>query len=369
MAPPGLPTPWSKRRRPLRWLRSLAGSFNLWGLGALLLALAVLWLVSSMPLAQTVEGTVETSALSFQLSQPSAGGAVDQPIGLLEVDVRNLVISGLRDGSPALFRLKGTPLRVENGASVEFKPSASETFAVAIQLSPGTRVENLHGEEQQELVVDLRSPTGTKPSTPGAIDLSITPPAAREESLEEPAQGESTGSASGLLALHKPASQPERSLSTPNGAFSLVLQGDARLRLQLANPSLVFEPNLPVRDVKFSSVKASVFGRGDLLLSNVRKGTLHFGRREPLQLRANQFLQMGAPGILDLMDLRLEQNQLIVSVSGQTNRLSAGLSPERASTELIGTILSRHLSPEQISGFYGFMAGVIGSIVLVFFRA
>jgi hypothetical protein len=90
---------------------------------------------------------------------------------------------------------------------------------------------------------------------------------------------------------------------------------------------------------------------------------------------------MDAPGILKLTDLRLVndnplakdnslvKNKLIVFVSGQTNRLSAGLSPERASTELKGTLLSRHLSPEQITGFYGFMAGLIGSMVLVFFRA
>ena len=235
---------------------------------------------------------------------------------------------------------------------------------------PGTRVENLHGEDPLVLVVDLRPPTGNRRSDSLPIEVSITPPvAAPEESLVKPGQGKYAAPVSGLLALHKPASQPERNLPTPAGTFTLFLQGDARLRLELANPSLVFEPNLPVRDVTFSSVKASAFGREKLLLSNVRRGTLHFGRRQPLELRENQFLQMDAPGILELLDLRLEENKLIVFISGQTNRLSAGLSPKQASTELNGTLLSRHLSPEQISGFYGILGGTLGSIIVVLFRA
>jgi hypothetical protein len=369
MVPPGLPTPWSKRRRTLRWLRSLARSFNLWGLAALLLAGAVLWVVTSMPLDQTVEGTVVTSAISFALGEPTENVATDQATGFLEADVRNVVISGLRAGAPATFALKGTPLRVENYDKVEFKPWASETFAVALRLPPGTRVENLKGEDQQELVVGLRSPTGNRRSPPMPIDLSITPPASQESSRGEPGQGEPVEIRSGLRAVHMPASQPERDLPTPDGTFPLLLQGDVLLRLQLADPSIVFEPKLPVREVKFYTIKASVFEGPDLRLSNVLKGNLHFGRREPLELREKQFLKIESPGILELTDLRLDKNELIVSVSGQTNQLSVGLSPDRASTQLKGTILSRHLSPEQISGFYGFMGGLIGSMILLFFRA
>jgi len=382
MVPPGLPSPWPKRRGRLRWLRSVAESFNLWGLTALLLAGAVLWMVSSMEVDQTVEGTVETRALSFQLHQSTEDVASAQPIGFLKVDVRTLEISGLRDGTPVSFRLKNKALQVGSGDKLTFTPPAGETFELKLLLPSGTRVENLHGEDQQELVVDLRSPIGTKPSPARAIELSINPPAAPEDSRREPAQGQATGGRSGLQAVQKTARAPERILPTPEATFSLLLEGDARLRLRLANPSLVFEPNLPVREVKFYTVKASAFREGEnLVLSSVSTGTLHFGRREPLQLRENQFLRMDAPGILKLTDLRLVndnplvkdnslvKNKLIVFVSGQTNRLSAGLSPERASTELKGTLLSRHLSPEQITGFYGFMAGLIGSMVLVFFRA
>jgi hypothetical protein len=353
----------------LRWPHSLADSFNLWGLAALLLAGFILWAVSSIPFNQTVEGTVETRALSFQLRPSNEIVAADQPTGFFAVDVRSLVISGLRDGTPASFRLKGTPLRVDAGEEVTFTPPATETFEVKLQLPPGTSVENLHGEDSQELVVDLRSPIGSTPSTSRAIDLSITPPAPLADSEVQSAQGEPVRSRRALMAVQKPAAGSERILPTPDGTFSILLHGDARLRLRLANPSLVFEPNLPVREVKFSSVKASVFGGANLHLSDVRNGTLHFGRREPLQLREKQFLKMEGPGILEMSDMRLENNQLIVFVSGHINHLRAGLSPNRPSTELKGTLLSRHLSPEQISGFYGFMGGVIGTMLVVFFRA
>lgn len=367
MALPGLPTAWPKRQRRPRWLQPFAESFNLWGLVVLLLTAAVLWVVTSLPLDQTVEGTVETRSLSFQLSRSSKGAAPDPRTGFFAVEVQNLVISGLGDSTPVSFQLQQKLMRVGSGEEVEFKPPASETFTVALQLPPGTVVENLHREDPQELVVILRSPSGTR--GPTSIDLSITPPASVDGTLGEASQGETAGIRSGLTAVQKPANAPARSLPTPDATFSLFLKGDARLRLRMANPTLVFEPRLTVHDVKFSTSKPSFFGGAPLILSNVTKGTLYFGRREPMQLRENQFLQMEAPGILELTDLRLDKHNLIVSVSGQSNRLRAGLSPERASTEVIGTLLSRHLSPDQINGFYGFMAGVIGSMVVVFFRA
>ena len=37
--------------------------------------------------------------------------------------------------------------------------------------------------------------------------------------------------------------------------------------------------------------------------------------------------------------------------------------------ELPITLLSRHQAPDQISAFFGVLAGAIGSLVVVFFRA
>jgi hypothetical protein len=227
MVPPGLPSPWPKRRRPLRWLGGLADAFNLSGLVALLLAVAILWGVSAVPVDQTVEGTVETSAINFQL-RPSAEGAAAEPsTGFLRVDARSLTISGLPNATPVAFPLKGTPLRLGNGEQLEFTPSTAETFVVELKLPPGTLVENLHGEDPQDLVVDLRPPTGDRRSPPPPIDVSLMPPAAPEESLVEPERGKPAAPLSGLLALHKPASQPERDLPTPDGIFTLLLQGEA----------------------------------------------------------------------------------------------------------------------------------------------
>ena len=53
---------------------------------------------------------------------------------------------------------------------------------------------------------------------------------------------------------------------------------------------------------------------------------------------------------------------------GETNQIRSGLSQKRPTTVLSGTLLSRHLSPDQISGFFGFLVGVISSLVLTFFK-
>jgi hypothetical protein len=369
MALPELPHPraWrSRRRRGLRWL---ADTFNLWALAMIAVALIVLWLVSAMPLVQTVEGTVETRAISFLLRPSTQDGTADDLTGFLAETPLMLRISALRDGAPVSFPLKGRTVRLDQGRQVVFLSPARQPFAVKLLLPPGSRVDNLHGEEttgrggkQLELVMDLRvvpasrTTSSAKGDTPMPIELSLTPPAAGE-------------SKSGLLAVVEAAGEPEQPLTTPEGTFSLPLEGDLRLRMSLAAPSVVFEPNLPVAAMTFSSVKPSSFGRGELLLSNLRQGTLHFGRHETLMLRESQFLTIGPPGILELTDLRLANNTLVALISGQTTRLSTGLSPNRASTEIKGTLLSRSLSPEQISGVYGFFSGVIGSMVLVFFRA
>jgi hypothetical protein len=352
----------------------LAGRFDPWGLVALLLAGIILWMVAAMPLEQTVEGTVETSSISFDLRQPSQDGAADQPTGFLKETVRELRISGLR--TPVSFPLKGETVELGQGQKVDFQPMASGSFLMKLQLPPGTRVENLHGEVDslsgtgpRELVMDLRSPAGPKPASSTPVELIITPPAAPEISGARPAGGQPAEPMSGLMAVQSGAGGSDRRLPTPDGTFSLLLRGDARLRLRLADPSVVFEPNLPVNNVKFSTVRPSAFDQKPLLLSSVRQGKLHYGRGEPLELRRNQFLRVGAPGILELTDLRMLKNELIVSISGQTQRLTTGLSPDRASTVLNGTLLSRDLSPEQITNFYAVLAGVIGSMVVLFFRA
>jgi len=381
MTLPGLPHPGAQRWRRRRGIRRLAATFNLWALAVLAVALLVLWLVSAMPLAQTVEGTVETRAISFQLRPSAQDGSAEDVIGFLAETPRELRISALRDGAPVSFPLKGRSVRLEQGRQVAFLSAARETFPVKLLLPPGSRVDNLHGEvttgrggKQQELVMDLRAPASGSPSSakgesPKPIELRLTPPAAGESAEGSPSRGQRVETRSGLLSVVEAAGEPEQPLATPEGTFSLLLAGDLRLRMTLAAPTVVFEPDLPVAAVTFSSVKPSSFGRGELLLSNLRQGTLHFGRHESLKLRENQFLTIGPPGLLELTDLRLANNTLVALVSGQTSRLSTGLSPNRASTELKGTLLSRSLSPEQISGVYGFLSGVIGSMVLVFFRA
>jgi hypothetical protein len=57
-----------------------------------------------------------------------------------------------------------------------------------------------------------------------------------------------------------------------------------------------------------------------------------------------------------------------VEVVGETARIRSGLSLQHPTTDLQGTLLSRQLSPDQISAFFGFLAGVISSLVLSLFK-
>lgn len=370
MAPPGLPAPWRETSQSPRRPRFPGAPLKPWVLFTLLLAGGAIWVLGSMPLKQSLEGTLETKAISFQLSAQPKAYAPTSTTGFLAVPLRGLAISGLREGKPLSFTLKGTVLRLAAGDVVEWRPSSLQTFFVALRLPPGTTVHNLHGEAERELVLDLRTPN-IQGSPDQRIDVSITPPAPAETMPRPHSPGRSASGSGPLETVWKQSGQPDRILNSPVGEFSLLLQGDANLRLRLADPMAMFEPNLPVRDVKFSTTKPSFFDfkKHTIILSNLLSGTLHFGRQQPLHLRANQFLFLDPSAITQLTDLRYQNNHLVVSLVGHANHIGTGLSHLRPTTELTGTLLSRHLSPEQISGFYGFMAGVITSLLSVFFQA
>jgi ankyrin repeat protein len=62
------------------------------------------------------------------------------------------------------------------------------------------------------------------------------------------------------------------------------------------------------------------------------------------------------------------QGQLAVEVVGETARIRSGLSLRHPTTDLQGTLLTRQLSPDQISAFFGFLAGVISSLLTLLRR-
>jgi hypothetical protein len=67
-------------------------------------------------------------------------------------------------------------------------------------------------------------------------------------------------------------------------------------------------------------------------------------------------------------ELNVAANFNRVEVVGETARIRSGLSLQHPTTDLQGTLLSRQLSPDQISTFFGFLAGVISSLVLSLFK-
>ena len=69
-----------------------------------------------------------------------------------------------------------------------------------------------------------------------------------------------------------------------------------------------------------------------------------------------------------ITSLRADQGQLAVEVVEETARIRSGLSLQQPTPDLKGTLISRHLSPDQISAFFGFLAGVLSSLLLKLFK-
>lgn len=346
------PRGWLSR---LRWPQVRPDPRAVLGLGLCGLA----WGVAIAPQRQPLEGALRLSALGFVLQTPpeQASGAVQ---GFLAVSLRSLSIKGLGTGEPLRLPFRGQRLPLDGGRDLSLTAPAAEPLELRLALAPGTRVENLQLEGKDQLVLDLIPPrAAASAADQAAAELTIIPPA-----------GPADGSGSALQALYQEPGRPARRLSAPEAQFRLPLAGATRLRLQRAVPDrpVVFERNLPVQEVQFTTQRQSLFDQSPISFSTLRSGTLHLGRMEPLNLRADQFLQIEPPGIAVLTSLRSDQNQLAVEVVGETDQIRSGLSQKHPTTVLSGTLLSRYLSPDQISGFFGFLVGVISSLVLTFFK-
>lgn len=347
-----------------RWPRAHLDPRALLGLGLCGLA----WGVAMAPLRQPLEGALRVGALSFVLQ-----GYEEEPNGPLQgflaLALRSLTIKGLGDGAagpPLVVPISGQRLALTGGSSLILNATAPDSLGMRIALPPGTRIKNLQLEGKDQLVLDLLPPRqsarGQGAPSGAAAELTITPPIAEASPGRAPAGG--------LQAVFQQPGHPAERIAPPQAEFRLPLTGPTRLRLQRADPKIptVFESNLRVGDVEFISEGSSLFDQSPLTLSTLRAGTLHLGRQEPLSLRPDQFLRLDPPGIGVITSLRAEQGQLAVEVVGETARIRSGLSFQHPSTVLQGTLLSRQLSPDQISGFFGFLAGVISSLVLTLFK-
>jgi hypothetical protein len=354
-----LPTKRLLPRWPLRGLRFHLDPRALLGLGLC----GLTWGVAMAPLRQPLEGALRVSALSFVL-QGNEGEPNGPLQGFLALPLRSLSIKGLGDGAagPSLvLPLSGQRLALTGSSSLILSATAPDSLGMRLALPPGTRIKNLQLEGKDQLVLDLLPPRQGAPSG-SAPELTITPPIAEASPGKTPANG--------LQAVFQQPGSAAKRITPPQSEFRLPLAGSTRLRLQRADPKsqTVFESNLPVGDVQFISKGSSLFDQSPITLSTLRAGTLHLGRQQPLSLRSDQFLRLDPPGIGVITSLRADQGQLAVEVVGETARISSGLSLEHPTTDLQGTLLSRHLSPDQISGFFGFLAGVIGSLVLTLFK-
>ena len=356
------------QRRLPRWpLRGLSPHLNPHALLGLVLC-GLAWGVAMAPLRQPLEGALRVGALSFVL-QGNEGESSGPLQGFLALPLRSLTIKGQGDGAagpPLLVPLSGQRLALTGGSSLILSATAPDSLGMRLALPPGTRIKNLQLEGKDQLVLDLLPPrqrASGQGAPPGAAaELTITPPITEASPAKAP-----TG---GLQAVFQQPGRTTQQITPPQAEFRLPLAGPTRLRLQRADPisQTVFESNLRVADVQFISEGSSLFDQSPITLSTLRAGTLHLGRQQPLSLRPDQFLRLDPPGIGMITSLRTDQGQLAVEVVGETARIRSGLSLRHPTTDLQGTLLTRQLSPDQISAFFGFLAGVVSSLLTLLKR-
>lgn len=342
-------------RSLLRWPHLKADPRAVLGLGLCGLA----WGVAVVPNRQPLEGVLKVNGLSFRL-QPPPEDASGSSYGFLATSLRSLTIKDLGTGDPWQLPFSGQRLALDGGRELTLAASTVDPMELRIALPPGTRVENLQLEGKDKLIFDLLPPrSASSTQAVMATELTIVPPG-----------GQAIANNQSLHAIFQEPGRAAQKLNPPQSQFSLPLAGPTRLRLQRAmlESPVVFERNLPVRDVQFTTTRDSLFDQSPITFSTLRSGTLHLGRMEPLNLRADQFLQIESPGINVITSLRSEQEQLALEVVGETDQIRSGLSQRYPTTVLSGTVISRYMSPDQISGFFGFLVGVISSLVLTFFK-
>lgn len=199
------------------------------------------WGVAIAPQRQPLEGTLQLSGLSFVL-QPPPGETGGPAQGFLAVPLRGLTIKGLAEGAPLVVPFSGQRLALNGGSGLSLTASTADPLEVRIALPPGTRVQSLQPEGKDQLVVDLLPPS--RGGQPVPAELTIIPPA-----------GVTTANSTAMGAVFQVPGRPEQRISPPDSQFSLPLTGATRLRLQRVNPNraVVFESNLPVAEVKFTT--------------------------------------------------------------------------------------------------------------------
>lgn len=354
MPPPGLPAPWRNRwKAPFRWLYQAQRRRLRLPLGGLLLCGGV-WLLTLVPARQPLEGTLEATSISF--SFPAA--VQKDGVPLLGQALRSLSLVSLSGGEPLQVTISGRTLELADGDSLTLeapqqKGGPGPVLYLGLRVPGGAQVRHLQasGSGERELQLDVLPPAVD--ASGASVSLEITPDPGR------PLQAR-------LSAPDGPAP------AVPTAQFSALVRGPVQLRLTPSDPgkAIVFEPALPMRNLSLDVEQRSLFDGSPLLRSSLRGGELHLGQREPLKLRPDQFLTIQPPGVNELADLQLapKGNSFSLAVVGESTALSAGLSRRHPSTVVQGTVLSHYLSPEQITGFYGVLAGMASTLLLVLFN-
>ena len=324
-----------------------------WRSLGVLLVFAIVGGVTALPQKQPLEGTLEATAISFTVP-PTLQGEGAPFLGLA---LRSLSLQSLGEGGPLRVKMNRETLDLDQNGSLTLeasaaKPGPGKVLYLELRLPAGAHLRQLQadGSGERTLRLDVLPPAGKGDQPP--VALRITPD----------------------QNLRARISQPEvKALSVPASEFSPLVTGGVQLILTPMAPGkdVAFESALPVQKLELETETQSMFNDAPpVVSSSLRGGELHLGRREPLKLRAGQFLRIQPPGVSELTDLRLQAKggTFSLGVVGESTGLSAGLSRKFGTTVVQGTLLSRFFSPEQIASFYGFLTGMASSVLLQLFK-
>jgi hypothetical protein len=308
----------------------------------------MLGLISSLPLRQPLEGSLQTTGLSFET--PARSERAESQTFLPKVALESLTISGLQGEKPLQLAIDGQKITLDAANSLTIRAKPGKKLRLAMLLPPGSLVRSISMEPNKTLVIDLLSSGDAKGQEEPV--LVITPPRWIEGVLE--------------------GGETAKTIRVPTFEFPLPLTGAMRVSLPLGDQSTatLIKPSLLVKNVSFEEQE---YIEKDLInRSTIQSGMIFLGRHEPLNIRKKQFLLVDSPGIKILSDLVIQAHPrppFAIGVVGETARLRTGLSRSQPTTVLQGSLISRYFSPNQVSSVYGFLTGLASSALGLLFKA